>query len=69
MSLLPKIRTGKDDNKVVNLIHLFCVHCANSVSQEQCAVQALCCSVSRRLTQTNSWQRPSKPTLLVLSPR
>ena len=55
MSLLPKIRTGKDDNKVVNLIHLFCVHCANSVSQEQCAVQALCCSVSRSLPQTNSW--------------
>ena len=37
-ALLPSIRIGKDDNKVTNLIHLFCCHLANSCTPEENAV-------------------------------
>ena len=36
--LLPSIRVGKEDVKVVNLIHLFCAHLANTCTAEENAV-------------------------------
>lgn len=36
--VLPNIRIGKEDNKVTNLIHLFCSHLADSCSADENAV-------------------------------
>lgn len=33
--LLPSVRIGKEDNKVTNLIHLFCSHLANICTPEE----------------------------------
>lgn len=36
--VLPSIRVGKDDNKVTNLIHLFCSHLADACNGDEIAV-------------------------------
>lgn len=38
IELLPSIRIGKEDVKVVNLIHLFCAHLADTCTAEENAV-------------------------------
>ena len=41
-----EMRIGKDDNKVTNLIHLFCSHLASACSPEDDAVRFECCIVT-----------------------
>lgn len=51
--LLPTVRIQKEENKVANLIHLFCCHLASECSPEEAIVSALQCHDRRRNTRRN----------------
>ena len=59
--LLPSVRIGKEDNKVTNLIHLFCSHLANICTPEEndvvyCFVLMIAIEI-RRTFRTRTWQQ------------
>ena len=59
--LLPSVRIQKDENKVANLIHLFCCHLASECSPEEAIVCVLLCSDGCRNTRRNwklIWRAP-----------